>query len=117
MGSATEIREPHLSPPNSRRRATLRALKAGQGAVLGFNAEKSHRIVDMRECHILRPELFALVDAACGALLGALLQPRRTGEVQLTLVDQGVDVLLKGVAADGLRGDRGARRLRRGATG
>ena len=27
----------------------------------GFNAQKSHQIVDMHECHILRPELFALV--------------------------------------------------------
>lgn len=97
----TEIREPHLSPPNSRRRATLRALKVGNGAVLGFNAEKSHRIIDMRECHILRPELFALV-APLRALLAALLQPKRPAEVQLTLVDQGADVLLKGVAADGL---------------
>ena len=58
----TEIREPHLSPPNSRRRASLRALKVGQGAVIGFNAAKSHRIVDMLENHILRPELVVLVD-------------------------------------------------------
>ena len=98
----TDIREPHLSPPNSRRRATLRALKVGKGAVVGFNAAKSHQIVDMRECHILRPELFALVDPL-RALLSKLLLPRRTGDVELTLVDQGVDVLLKGVAAEGLR--------------
>ena len=98
----TEIREPHLSPPRSRRRATLRALKVGKGVVVGFNAAKSHQIVDMRECHILRPELFALLDPL-RQLLSKLLQPRRTGEVQLTLVDQGVDVLLKGVAAEGLR--------------
>ena len=97
----TEIREPYLSPPNSRRRATLRALKAGQGVVVGFNAAKSHRIVDMRECHILRPELFVLVDPL-RRLLGGLLQPRRTAEVQLTLVDQGADVLIKGVEAEGL---------------
>lgn len=97
----TEIREPHLSPPNSRRRATLRAMKVGRGVVLGFNAEKSHRIVDMRECHILRPELFALV-APLRALLSILLPPRKTGEVQLTLVDQGVDVLLKGIEGEGL---------------
>ena len=96
-----EIREPHLSPPNSRRRATLRALRAGQGVVLGFNAEKSHRIVDMRECHILRPELFALVEPL-RRLLGARLAPKRTAEVRLTLVDQGADVLLKGVSAEGL---------------
>ena len=99
---ATNIREPHLSPPNSRRRATLRALKVGQGAVLGFNAARSHRIVDMRECHILRPELFALVEPLRG-LMANLLQQKRTAEVQLTLVEQGPDVLLKGVEARGLQ--------------
>jgi len=97
-----EIREPHLSPPNSRRRATLRALKVGQGAVVGFNAAKSHRVVDMRECHILRLELFALVEPL-RELLGSMLKPKRTAEVQLTLIDQGADVLLKGVEAEGLQ--------------
>ncbi len=100
-GLTTEIREPHLSPPNSRRRASLRALRVGQGAVIGFNAAKSHRIVDMRENHILRPELVALIDPL-RRLMGALLQPRRTAEVQLTLADQGVDLMLTGVEANGL---------------
>lgn len=99
---ATEIRAPHLSPPNSRRRATLRSLKAGQGAVIGFNAAKSHQIVDLRECHILRPELFALI-APLRGLLAGLLQPRRTADIQLTLADQGPDILLKGVEAAGLK--------------
>ena len=97
-GLTTQIRDPHLSPPNSRRRATLKALKVGQGAVLGFNAEKSHRVIDMRECHILRPELIALV-APLRELLGPMLMPKRVAEVQLTLIDAGVDVLLKGVPA------------------
>ena len=100
-GLETDIREPHLSPPNSRRRATLRALKVGAGAVLGFNAAKSHQIVDMCECHILRPELFGLV-APLRQLLGGFLQPKRAAEVQLTLLDQGADVMLKGVEPDGL---------------
>jgi 23S rRNA (uracil1939-C5)-methyltransferase len=77
-------------------------LKVGQGAVVGFNAAKSHRIVDMRECHILRPELFALVEPL-RELLGSMLKPKRTAEVQLTLIDQGADVLLKGVEAEGLQ--------------
>ncbi len=102
-GLATEIREPHLSPPNSRRRASLRALKLGQRAVLGFSAQRSHQIVDMHECHILRPELFALV-APLRGLFGQLLKPRRPGDVQLVLTDQGVDVALKGVEAAGLEG-------------
>jgi 23S rRNA (uracil1939-C5)-methyltransferase len=99
---ATDIRAPYLSPPNSRRRASLRAMRVGQGAVLGFNAAKSHQIVDMRECHILRPELFALI-APLRSLLASLLQPKRTADVQLTLADQGVDVLLKGITAEGLK--------------
>ncbi|MFL6782814.1 MAG: class I SAM-dependent RNA methyltransferase [Sphingomicrobium sp.] len=97
----TEIRDPHLSPPKARRRAILRALKAGQRVQLGFNAAKSHRIVDMRECHILRPELFALIDPL-RRMLGMVLPPKRSAEIHLTLVDQGPDVLLKGVGADGL---------------
>jgi len=99
-GLTTDIRGPHLSPPNSRRRASLRAMRAGRGAVIGFNAAKSHRIVDMLENHILRPELLELV-APLRELLARLLQPKRTAEVQLTLVDQGVDLLLKGVEPQG----------------
>jgi 23S rRNA (uracil1939-C5)-methyltransferase len=55
----------------------------------------------MRECHILRPELFALVQPL-RELLVDLLEPKRAAEVQLTLVDQGADVLLKGGRAEGL---------------
>jgi 23S rRNA (uracil1939-C5)-methyltransferase len=97
----TEIGEPHLSPPNSRRRASLRALRIGQGAVIGFNAAKSHRIVDMQENYILRPELIELLPALRG-LLSVALQPKRTAEVEMTLVDQGVDLLLKNIEPRGL---------------
>ena len=97
-----EIREPHLSPPHSRRRATLRALKAGGGVLVGFNAARSHRIVDMHENFILARELFGLV-APLRRLLAGLLRPKRTAEIQLTLLHQGPDLLLKGVEADRLQ--------------
>lgn len=100
-GLETEIYEPHSSPPNSRRRARLKALKVGGRVLVGFNAEKSHQIVDMHECHILRPELFALVQPL-RQLLDRLLAPRRGAEVQLTNVDQGVDLLLRNVEGKGL---------------
>lgn len=89
--AAPDIREPHLSPPRSRRRATLKAA----AGIVGFNEAASHRIVDMRECHILRGELFALV-----APLRRLLTGRASAA--MTLADQGVDLLLEGVAADTL---------------
>jgi 23S rRNA (uracil1939-C5)-methyltransferase len=91
------VMTPHISPPRSRRRASLRAQRGG---VLGFNAEASHRIVDMRECHILRPELFAVVAPLKGLL--RRLRPAATAGVRLTLADQGVDLLLEKVEAPDL---------------
>jgi 23S rRNA (uracil1939-C5)-methyltransferase len=90
----------HLSPPRSRRRATLHGQRTAQGAVLGFRAAGSHRIVDMRECHILRPELFALV-APLRALI-AQWGGKQAVDVMLTLADQGVDCGLTGLALEGL---------------
>jgi 23S rRNA (uracil1939-C5)-methyltransferase len=101
QGLTAEIRPAHISPPNSRRRASLKAERRGKTVLLGFNAEASHRIIDMRECHILRPELFALV-APVRALLGTLLGPRASGAVSMTLADQGVDLLLDRIDADSL---------------
>ena len=89
--SVPDILEPHLSPPRTRRRTSLKAA----GGLVGFNAGASHRIVDMRECHVLRPELFALV-----APLRRLLKGR--AGISMTLADQGVDLLLEGVSAEGL---------------
>ena len=93
----TEIRPPALSPPHSRRRATLHADGRGK---LGFAAGGSHAIVDMRECHVLAPALFALV-APLRGLLGRL-KARGRIDVHLALADQGVDVLIGGARADGL---------------
>lgn len=100
-GLKTDIRQPHLSPPRSRRRATLKALRVGKGALVGFYAQKSHRIVDMHECYILRPELFALVKPL-RALFARLLSPKQGAEAQLTLIDGGADVLLRNVTAGDL---------------
>ena len=99
-----EIAVPHLSPPHTRRRASLRAEKIGKRVVIGFNEGASHRIVDMKECHVIAPELFALI-APLRTLLGTLLRDRRTAGVRLTLVDQGVDVALEKVTVEGLVAD------------
>jgi len=96
-----EIRPPHISPPRTRRRAALRVERRGVQLLLGFNAGASHRIVDMRECHILRPELFALV-APLHGLLARLIGPRGRAEVRLAWTDQGADLLLQGLIPEGL---------------
>lgn len=90
----------HLSPPRTRRRATLRAINGGGRPLIGFNEGGSHKVVDMRECYVLAPELFALVEP-----LRAMLAPRRDRyalEIQLALADQGVDCAIKGLGLEGL---------------
>ena len=96
-----DIRPPHLSPPRTRRRASLRAERIGHRIVIGFNEAASHHIVDMRECHILLPELFALVEPL-RALFKTLLAPRKAANVFLAWTDQGADVAIDGVTVEGL---------------
>jgi 23S rRNA (uracil1939-C5)-methyltransferase len=74
--------------------------------LLGFNETGSNQIVDVMECHILHPALFELIGPLRG-LLASLLPVRRTGEVQLTLTDQGADVALSGVEVVGLEAVEG----------
>ncbi|MDB5695627.1 MAG: class SAM-dependent methyltransferase [Sphingomonas bacterium] len=100
QGLTTEIRPTLLSPPRTRRRATLHAEGRGGRVQLGFTAQASHAIVDMHECHILHPQLFALV-APLRKLL-ARLGLKRRADVHLTLSAQGPDLLITGLTADGL---------------
>ncbi|MBD3728562.1 MAG: class I SAM-dependent RNA methyltransferase [Sphingomonadales bacterium] len=90
----------HLSPPRSRRRASLFAINGGGRPLVGFREGGSHKVVDLQQCEILAPELFALV-----APLRRMLA-RRKGrygiEIDLTLADQGIDCALKHFTVEGL---------------
>nr|WP_217352695.1 class I SAM-dependent RNA methyltransferase [Sphingomonas sp. ID1715] len=96
-----EFARVHLSPPNSRRRASLSAHRVGKRVLLGFKQERSNRIEDMHECHILRPELFGLVQPL-RKLLASQLKDRGAATVKMALADQGVDLLIEAALADGL---------------
>jgi len=99
--SAGEVAAPHVSPPHSRRRASLRALKLGKRVQFGFSEQGSHRLIDLKQCEVLDPRLFALIDPL-RSLFAAMLPDRRPGEADLALVDQGVDVVLSGLSAGSL---------------
>ena len=98
---APDLAPAHISPPRSRRRTSLRAERKGAKLLIGFNEGSSHRIVDMAECHILDPSLFALV-APLRALLRPMVADRRSAGIRMTVADQGIDLLLDKVEADGL---------------
>ena len=91
---AGEIFPPRISVRKSRIRASLRATRIGAVLKLGFSGSGSHRIVDLQQCEILRLELFAVLQP-----LREWLQPlaRRKHDLnlELTLVDQGVDLLIR----------------------
>ncbi|WP_293880214.1 class I SAM-dependent RNA methyltransferase [Sphingomonas sp.] len=96
-----EMRAVHLSPPRARRRATFQAERRGRSVIIGFNEASSHRIVDLRECHVVLPELFALV-APLRTLLGKIMADKARAKVSMTRADQGVDLLIEGVTVEGL---------------
>lgn len=95
-----ELLPVHLSPPATRRRAGLHALRTAKGAVLGYREGGSHRVVDLAECPVLHPALTALI-APLRAFVAAH-GPKAMVGIDLTLADQGVDVGLAHFPLEGL---------------
>lgn len=87
-----ELLPTHLSPPKSRRRATLHALRIEGGAVVGFREGGTHRIVDLNDCAVLVPDLAQMVPPL--RALVANQGPKGGVDIGLTMTDQGVDVAL-----------------------
>ncbi len=98
---AGRVAPAHLSPPKSRRRATLHAARAGGRIVIGFREAASHSIVDLAECHVLREELFALVQPL-RKMLARQQGKRLAVDVEMAMADQGVDLGIKGLTVEGL---------------
>ncbi|WP_224199523.1 MULTISPECIES: class I SAM-dependent RNA methyltransferase [Pacificimonas] len=92
----------HISPPRSRRRASLRAQTRGGRLSLGFNEESSRTVVDIEECHVLTPGLFCLL----GALrepLSAALPADWISSLTLTETLNGYDMLMTNMSPERAR--------------
>ncbi len=98
---AREVMPVHLSPPGARRRAAMRATRRGGRVALGFNAGGRHEIVDLAECPVLDPRLFALT-APLRAVLGPHLGEGAAIGATMTLTTGGIDLLLTNLKARGL---------------
>ncbi len=79
------------TPAASRRRVRLAARRLKQGVVLGFNARRSQRIIDIRSCPVLRPAILALLPAL-RRLMEALLEAGETVDLQVTETEGGLDL-------------------------
>ena len=85
--------------PPVRRRARLGLVRphdASLAARIGFRERFSHDLVDLEECPVLEPALFAVVSRLRG-VAHDLLPPDGTAEVTLTRTDSGIDMLLEAV--------------------
>ena len=96
-----EIMPVHLSPPSTRRRVAVRSAWAGKQLQLGFSTEKSHRIIDLRQCDVMAPQLFVLLKPL-RELLAPRLNRARQAQIKLAIVDQGIDVLIENWIANDL---------------
>ena len=98
----------HVSPPRTRRRASLRAAREGRRIIIGFAESGSHKLIDLTMCEILDPRLFALIEPI-RALLPLILPDKRAAHVRMSITDQGIDLLLEGVRVEGLAADEALR--------
>jgi 23S rRNA (uracil1939-C5)-methyltransferase len=62
-GVTAEVLVPVIVPPKTRRRAVFKIASRIEGLHIGFHAAKSHTVIDMHQCEVLTPGLFALVGA------------------------------------------------------
>ena len=89
--SEVQVNQPVEVPEYSRRRAVFKLRKMERGIEVGFHAAKSHTIVDMRQCLVLTPALFTLVDTLRSAL-APVMNNGETAEAHVTEADNGLDL-------------------------
>jgi 23S rRNA (uracil1939-C5)-methyltransferase len=90
-------------PPGRRRiRLGLQRPKDPRApAIVGFRERSSHALVDLAECVVMEPALFALV-APLRQLASRCLPPGAQVEAMLTRCDSGIDLLMEGAEPPGL---------------
>ena len=80
-----------ISPPRSRRRATLAARRTKKGAMVGLHARASDVIVAIPDCHLFHPDLMKALPVA-EALATAGASRKHNLAVATTLSGSGLDI-------------------------
>ncbi|MBA4490799.1 class I SAM-dependent RNA methyltransferase [Paracoccus sp. S1E-3] len=94
-GIAATIGGLATSPARSRRRAVLSGRRTKKGVTLGFHGRASDQIVDITDCHVLRPRITAALPVLREMVAAG---GSRGGEIGLTVTDgpNGLDVAVTG---------------------
>ncbi len=78
-----------------RRRLRFAAVGRRGSAVLGFNRRESNQIIDLSTCSVAVPAIVAKLEPL-RALLGQLLKPKQSCDVEIVAAENGLDLLLVG---------------------
>nr|WP_207102740.1 class I SAM-dependent RNA methyltransferase [Paracoccus shandongensis] len=94
-GLPAPIEDVHVSPPLSRRRAVLSGRRTKKGALVGFHARASDVIVDLAECHVLRPQITAALPLLRRITVAGA---SRSGALSMTVIHgpAGLDLTITG---------------------
>jgi len=82
------------TPPRSRRRLDFAVRRHRDTIVIGLHEVHADRVVDLHDCHVLHPALFALI-APLRETLRGVAGLRREGSLIINLLDERPDVLLR----------------------
>ncbi|WP_288947626.1 class I SAM-dependent RNA methyltransferase [uncultured Paracoccus sp.] len=95
QGLSAPVAGVHVSPPRSRRRAVLSGRRTKKGALLGFHARASDVIVDIEDCHVLRPAIQSALPFLRQLVTAGA---SRSGEVSLAVTETpaGLDIAVTG---------------------
>jgi 23S rRNA (uracil1939-C5)-methyltransferase len=94
------VNRPIFVKPGTRRRAVFSFTKQGKKITIGFNARKSHEILEVPGCLILEPEIVTLV-AKLKDYLPSIVQSK-TGDVMIQHVEGLIEVSITAKLGDDL---------------
>lgn len=98
-GLEADVAEAWITPAASRRRASFAARRQGKEIVLGFHARRSHELVALEECKVIRPAMVAALPLL-KAISDALLTGKETISLLMTETDSGLDLAVSGLAKE-----------------
>ena len=95
QGLSAPVASVHVSPLKSRRRAVLSGKRTKKGALVGFHARASGVIVDLAECHVMRPQITAALPLLRQMTIAGA---SRQAELTFTVIHgpAGLDVAVRG---------------------
>ncbi len=108
-GLECDIAPTFATPPASRRRLALHARPGKGGAIIGFKARKSWRLVEVTECPIAHPDLVRAFPALRKLAAGFLDHPKSAPTLHVTTTLSGLDIDVTGIErkkGGGLSADR-----------